>query len=172
MEGHQQYDPRIKQQIKNDLFTLLYTPVEQNFKRQLDSIIIKNSVLMRSAYYGFNHRGILYSLLAGPIPRQIVRLNPTLYPLMDEYLESVNQLNKTELPYVLGFINRVLNSSNDLRDFLTMLPASVHRPIEKLIAIYPCEALSVGPDVLQNIIKENQIPINMIKRRLLSNLLI
>lgn len=172
MEGRQQNDPRIKQQIKNDLFTLLYTPVEQNFKRQLDSIIINNSVLMHSAHHNFSHRGIMYSLRAGPIPRQVVRLNPTLYPLMDEYLESVNQLNKTELPYVLGFINRVLNSSNDLRDFLTMLPASVHRPIQKLIASCPCRVIALDPEHVKQLIDKNQVPIDLIKQRMLTNLLL
>ena len=172
MEDHLQHDPRTKQQIKDILFAFLYNPVERHFKKQLDAIILQNSILLNSPYQCFSYKGIVYALQVAPVIRKMPRLSPALHVRMDNYLKEVKQLNNVELPYVVGFINQVLNSSNNLQDYLKMLPASIHSPIEQLIATCPYRVVALDKDHVQQLKDKNQVPIDMIKQRMVSNLLL
>lgn len=172
MEERLQHDPRTKQQIKDILFEHLYGPVERHFKKQLNEIIIKNSALLNTAEQHFSYKGVVYALNAAPAVRKMIRLAPALHNDMDLYLKETRQLNNTELPYVLGFINQVLNSSNNLQDYLKILPESVHGPIQQLIASCPCRVLSIDPEHVKQLKEKNKTSIDMIKQRMLSNLLL
>ena len=172
MNDHLQHDPRTKKQIKDALYAFLYNPVLKNFERKLEQLITKNSVLLGNAEGSFMYKGELYSNPTASIPRKINRLHKSLYVYMDEYLEEIRQLNTQELPYVLGFIGQVLNASNDLSDYLLVFPPSVHHPVEKLIASCPCKTKKLTPEDVLTIQKNNQVPINLMKQRMVTNLLI
>jgi len=100
------------------------------------------------------------------------RLHPQLHPVMNEYLKETKQLNEKELPYVLGFITQVLNSSNELHDYLRLLPQSVHHPVQSLIDTCPCRAKKLSDETVDLLQQKNQIPIRLIKQRMVNNLLI
>lgn len=172
MNERLQHDPRTKQQIKDVLFALLYGPVEQHFKRQLAAIITQNSVLMNTSYQCFSYRGVVYSVDAPPILRKMTRLHPSMQSKMDIYISETKQLNDYELPYVLGFINQVLNYSNNLQDYLKVLPESVHGPIQQFIATCPCRVIDITPNEAENLVVNNKLPITLIKQRMLANLLL
>jgi len=172
VEDHLQHDPKTKQQIKEILFAFLYNPVERHFKKQLDAIILQNALLLNSPHQCFSYKGVVYAIQVAPVIRKMPRLSPALHLRMDEYLKEVKQLNNTELPYVLGFINQVLNSSNNLQDYLKMLPASIHGPIEQLIATCPCRTVALDKEHVQQLKDKNQASIDMIKQRMVSNLLL
>lgn len=172
MEDHLQHDPKTKQQIKEILFNFLYGPVEAHFKKELSAIILKNSALLNTTEHSFSYKGVTYSIDAPAVIRKMPRLNPTLYPVMDKYLKETKQLNNTELPYVLGFINQVLNSSNNLQDYLKLLPESVHGPIQQLIATCPCRLIELSPERIEHFKEKNKTPIDLIKQRMLTNLLL
>lgn len=172
MEEKLQHDPRTKQQIKDILFDYLYGPVERHYKKQLEEIVLKNSAAMNMHEQYFTYKGVVYSSQAAPAIRRIVRLTPALHPAMDKYLKDTKQLNNTELPYVLGFINQVLNSSNNLQDYLKVLPDSVHGPINNLIASCPCRMIELSKDEVEHLKDKNKSSIELMKQRMLSNLLL
>ena len=90
---------------------------------------------------------------------------------MSEYLAEVKQLNK-ELPFVIGYINQVLNASNDLCDYLRLLPDAVHRPVQSLIDTCPSKAKKMSQEAVSLLQEKNSASIDMMRRRMVTNLLI
>ena len=167
-----QHDPRTKQQIKDALYEFLYAPIQKQLKHCLDMLIIRNAVISGYTHRSFVYKNVFYSCDASPAPRIMNRLHISLQPAMNDYLKELQELNEKELPYVVGFINQVLNSSNDLHDYLRLLPDSVHHPITHLISTCPCRAAKLPEELVKDLRVKNQTSINMMKQRMVSNLLI
>ena len=166
-----QHDPRTKQYIKDKLYSFIYTPVQEQLKKQLDSIIQKNSAILFASHNSFIYRGEFYSCDNNKPPRKINSLSKQLYPAMDEYLKEVKKLNTIELPYVLGFINQVLNASDDLQDYLRVFPDAIHKPLEQIIASCPCRSKHLSEDAVLALQTKNKTPIDLMKQRLVINLI-
>lgn len=162
--------------IKDLLYTFLYGPVQKQFKARLDAIITKNTQLLGASHNSFIYKGIVYSCDPSQQPRKMNRLVPQLESLMDAYLKETDHINTHEAPYVLGFIIQVLNSSNDLQDYLKIFPSSIHRPIEDLIeslvASCPCSSKQLTEEDIIALQIRNASAITMMKKRLVINLLI
>lgn len=167
-----QHDPRTKQQIKDILYTHLYKPIEKQFKDRLDQLIVKNTVLGGFFHKSFMYKNVLYNCDTDALPRKMNRLLIQLQPAMNDYLREVKQLNEKELPYVLGYINQVLNSSNDLHDYLRLLPQAVHYPLQSLIDTYPCRSKRLSDETVHLLQDKNQSSIKLMKQRMVTNLLI
>ena len=167
-----QHDPRTKLQIKELLYAFLYEPVERQFKQRLHTLITRNTVIMGASHQSFSYKGNLYSNDPAPIPRKLNRLVPQLHADMDAYLADLKQLNDREVPYVMGFINQVLNASNDPHDYLRLLPSSVHQPIQALIDSCPCRTKKLTDEQVQEMQTRNQQSIDLVKQRMVTNLLI
>ena len=172
MDNQLQHDPRTKQQIKDALHAFLYAPVEKQMKRQLDALIVKNTFMCGHTHRSFVYKNVLYSCDESPLPRKMNRLDTRLVPDMNDYLKELKQLNEEELPYVLGYINQVLNASNDLCDYLRLLPDAVHRPVQSLIDTYPCKGKKMPPEAVTFLQEKNQAAIDMMRRRMVTNLLL
>lgn len=167
-----QHDPRTKQQIKDVLYELLYTPIQKQFKQRLEQITVKNSVLGGYSHNSFMYKNVLYNCDTNVLPRKMNRLVIQLQPAMNEYLKELKQLNEKELPYVLGYINQVLNSSNELHDYLRLLPPSVHRPIEGLVNTCPCRGKKLPDETVALLQEKNLGSVQLMKNRMVTNLLI
>ena len=167
-----QHDPRTKSQIKDMLYAFLYEPVQRQFKHRLNALIIRNTAIAVVSHQSFTYRGNLYTIDTSPVPRKLTRLVPQLHADMDAYLADLKQLNDREVPYVMGFINQVLNASNDLHDYLRLLPASVHQPIQKLIDSCPYRTKQLSDAQVQEMQAKNQQSIDLVKQRMVTNLLI
>lgn len=167
-----QHDPRTKQLIKDTLYEFLYRPIENQFKNRLEVLIVRNTLLGGYSHKSFNYKGVLYNCDNGPPPRKWNRLILQLKPAMDEYLFELKQLNEQEMPFVIGFINQVLNASNDLQDYLHIFPESIHQPLEKLIGSCPCQTKQLSNERILELKEKNKTPINMVKQRMVTNLLI
>lgn len=167
-----QHDPRTKQLIKDTLYDFLYQPVQNQFKSRLDVLIVRNTLLGGYSHKSFNYKGVHYTCDSGSPPRKWNRLIPQLRPIMDEYLLDLKQLNEQELPFVLGFINQVLNASDDLQDYLRILPDSAHHPLQNLIDTCPCQAKQLTDERVAHLRESNETSINMMKARMVKNLLI
>lgn len=167
-----QHDPRTKSQIKDLLYAFLYEPVQRQFKHRLDALIIRNTAIAGVSHQSFTYKGHFYSNDPAAPPRKLTRLVPQLHADMDAYLADLKQLNDKEVPYVIGFINQVLNASNDLHDYLRVFPSSMHPPIQKLIDSYPCRTKKLTDEEVASMQAKNKQSIDLAKQRLVTNLLI
>lgn len=167
------YDPRTKELIKTKIYEFLYAPVDKDFAKRLRTIITKNSLLNGNGQEWVSFKGVYYSF-EGTVtrPRPVNRLKPELKPIMSDYLEDLQQLNDHELPYVLGFINQVLNSSNSIQDYFKVFPESTHRPIQELIDKCGCRSDHLDADSIAKMTERNAVPIELMKKRMVLNLLI
>lgn len=167
-----QHDPRTKKQIKDTLDGFLYDPVRRQFKQRLDQIIVRNAVTGGYAHKSFMYKNVLYNCDSDPLPRKMNRLVPALQLDMNDYLKDIKHLNEKEVPYVIGYINQVLNASNNLNDYLRLLPEAVHMPLTDLIATCPCQARQLHSDAVAMLQEKNQSSINLMKNRMVTNLII
>ena len=167
-----QHDPRTKQQIKDVLYEYLYAPLDKQFKKRLQQIAMKNAVLNGYSHASFIFKNVVYNCDTTALPRKMNRLHVQLHPVMNEYLKEAKQLNEKELPYVLGFITQILNSSNELHDYLRLLPQSVHHPVQSLIDTCPCKGKKLSDETVDLLNQKNKGPIALIKQRMVNNLLI
>lgn len=172
MNDHLQHDPRTKQQIKDLLYKRLYDPVQEQFKKRINSIILKNCSLVASSHASFIYKGEFYTAEVSKPPIKMNRLTESLRPAMDEYLADLKELNDRELPYVLGYINQVLNASDSLEDYLQALPESMHETLKELILTCPCKKPHLSPEKIKLLQDKNQPNIALIKQRLVKNMLI
>lgn len=170
MEIH--HDPRTKQHIKDMLYDHLYMPVKVRFDRRLREIIRKNCILISSPYECFTYKGEVYVVEPiKEIPRRMPRLSCHLFDEMNQYLKELKELNSTEIPYVLGYLNQVLNSSNSIPDYLSLLPESIHSPLIGVIDSCPCRSVKLSPQTVSEMKEKNNVPITLIKKRLMLNLI-
>lgn len=167
-----QHDPRTKQQIKNALYAHLYTPVEEDFKRRLDALIVRNAVVSGYSHRSFMYKNVLYNCDSQPLPRKMNRLALALQPEMNDYLKELKHLNEKEVPYVLGYITQVLNSSNDLCDYYRLLPESVHASVRQLLDSCPCKSKKLPDEAVTLLQDKNKHSIELMKTRMVTNLLI
>lgn len=167
-----QHDPRTKQQIKDALYEFLYAPVQKQFKSRLDVLAVRNTLLGSYSHKSFIYKGIVYNCDLAVLPRKMNRLVPQLVPLMDDYLKDLKALNDQELPFVLGFINQVLNSSEGLSDYLRLFPEAVHHPLAKIIDSCPCKKVYLTEEKILQLRNKNHTSIQMMKSRMVTNLLI
>lgn len=167
------HDPRTKQYLKDVMYDFLYKPVKVKYATKLRSIILRNRVRMQSNVPGFMFKGATYLLPNAPrkLPGRIPQLAPELHTEMNQYLKEVSALNDYELPHVLGFITLVLNTSNDLQDYLALFPESVHKPILDLITTSPCHNTKLSIDQIADIKTKHQTSIDLMRQRLLINIL-
>lgn len=165
-----QNDPRTKQMIKDMLYSHIYDPVEYRLHEKLKLIMGKNKLLNHHDMDYFSYKAKVYSL-DGTLIRSAPKLDPSLYGEMQEYLKELNELNRVEIPYVLNFINQVLNASNDLRDYLKILPECLHKPIQELIDAHECHTERLTAEEVEAFKECNTQSILMVKKRLMLNLL-
>ena len=118
------------------------------------------------------YKSVLYNCDNNVLPRKMNRLVIQLQPAMNEYLKELKQLNEKEMPYVLGYINQVLNSSNELHDYLRLLPPSVHHAIQGLINTCTCRGKKLPDKTVALLQEKNLGSVQLMKNRMVTNLLI
>lgn len=163
------HDNRTKKQIEEALYDFLYATPLKAFKSKLEALIEKNSLTMRSSHKAFNYRGKTYTSERSVFTRRTVLLAEQYHPEMNQYLAELEELKEKEVPSVLGYINQMLNSTNALRNYLKIMPESVHRPITSLIATCPCRTTSLTEEDAEKIKTKNVAAIQLIKQRLVNN---
>lgn len=165
------HHPKTKQQIGGLLCDYLYQPVQAAFRKQLKEIIARNCELQRTVHPSMTYRGETYvaqECITAP-PKQVTPLHQDLTGEMDDYLKEIAHLNAHELPYVLGYINQVLGSSDDLQDYLRLLPEGVHGPIQQLIATCGCRTTHLSDHEVCGVTARHAACIALLKERLTRN---
>lgn len=166
------HDPKTKQYIKNKLLEMLYKPVEDILEKRLQDIIIRNTILIKGTHKHFLYKGELYNIDDSPVPRKLYRLSDSLKEEMDDYLAEIKELNQQEVPYVVGYINHVLNSSNAFMDYLKLLPDALHECVKKIASACPCKNDKLSPEAIDAIKTKNKKPIDLMKQRMVINAVI
>lgn len=167
------YDPKTKQMIKDTLYQHLYGPVQEHYQKRLDTIIQTNSKLHGNSQRRLRYQETVYEMTnPGDVVRPINMVHPDVKPQMKEYIEDLTKLNSRELPYVLGFINQVLNSSNSLQDYFKVFPESVHQPIRELVDRCSCRGEFLKPETVERLKARHQVSIDLMKTRMVKNLLL
>lgn len=167
------YDPKTKRMIKEHIFDFLYKPVNKDFDRRLKTIIVKNANLHGNDQAWISYRGEYYTFDENQKRvRPVNRLKPELQTLMDEYLEDKSRLDDKEIPYTLGFIVHVLNASNSIQDYFRLFPESMHKPLKDLLAKCACREERLKQETIDDIKRRNSIPIELMKKRMVLNLLV
>lgn len=167
------YDAKSKKLIKDGLYELLYMPVKRHYNATLQTIIDRNCAITGNDHPSFIYRGEIFQLNVNrPLPRKLNRLHPSLRPEMDDYMDEVQRLNNEELPYVLGYINNVLNSSDSLQDYFEAFPESVHKPIMNLLSTCGCREHRMTQEEIEEVQKKNTKAIELMKQRMVLNLIL
>jgi len=167
-----QHNPKIKQQIKGILYDFLYAPVQRRFQNQLNQLIIQNTLAGKFTHKSFIYKSELYTCDSTPAPRKMNRLFPQFHADMEAYIAEVTALNKTELPYVLGFINQTMNASNELHDYLRVFPPSIHGPIRHLIDTCTCRNKKMSEAEVAELLANNESARQLMMQRMAINLII
>jgi hypothetical protein len=166
-----EHHPQTKSQIKDAIYDFLYQPVQRQFKARIDTLIGRNTVMGGHSHKHFVYKGVVYNADATNPPLKKNRLVPALRADMEDCLKDLHELNNKELPYVIGFLNQVLNASNDLTDYLRVLPESVHYPLDQLMSTCPCRSASLNDEKVEALKAKNVDSIQLMRRRPVINLL-
>lgn len=167
------YDAKTKQLIKDTLYEHLYGPVKADYQKRLDTIIMANSTAHKNRQRRLLYKNDTYEMTdPGVVERPVNVTHPDIRPMMADYVDDLTRLNTEELPYVLGFINQVLNSSNSLKDYFAVFPESVHGPIQALADQCGCKTRHLEAESVARLRERNRIPIDLMKQRMVLNLLL
>jgi hypothetical protein len=172
MDEQLRHDPYTKTQVKELLYRFIYSPLDIHFQQRIESLIQRNCAIQTAQHRSFIYKNEIYNCDAAPLPLKLTRLAAALRPEMDTYLEDKAMVNLHEMPYVMGFITQILNASNNIRDYLDVLPDALHPPLMQLIATCPCRQGVLGHTDILNLKTRNTKANKMIKERLVKNLLI
>lgn len=164
------YEPNLKYLIKTRIWGVLFTPVENALDAQLDLIATKNCQLQGLSHKSFLYKGVRFNAdITGP-PLRSNKLAPSLKPEMEDYLSKVNEYRDYEENVITGYITLVLNLCKHPRDCLRLLPSGLHAHIESLLN--NCTESDLDEETVQETLKKNQKPYQMIKERMALNLLL
>lgn len=167
------YDPKTKLRIRDAIYDHLYGPAEEKFQRRLEQLIKQNTSIYRNTQPCFKYKGEVYTLEPGKIvPRPTNWLDQSLYADMEAYLSDVNEMKEDELPYVMGYLNKVLNASDSFQDYYKLFPEAIHPVLRKLENSCPCRNDLLDDKTIEKIRNSNVIAIRRIKRRMTLNLLL
>lgn len=166
------YDPKTKKRILDALFAYLYQPTTDSQSKRLNEIIRKNSLLKKNTQKAFSYKGEIYQTEDNHyLTRPINRLDPSLYPEMQQYLVEKEAIQNHEVPYVVNYLKQVLNASDHFPDYYNLLPESLHGILDRLKQECPCQKGKLTKRKIDSIQKKNILPVELMKQRMVHNLL-
>lgn len=166
------HDPRTKQQIRDALHDYLFTKAEKRFQDRLERLIIRNTAMQGYTHMSFMYQGVMYSCDTKTPPRTVRRLSPALTGEMKEYLAEYQDFSKYEVPAVMSYIIGVLNASNDFCDYYRCLPEAIHYVLRDILGHCPCIHRRMTDQEVADLLQKNQEPLNLLKQRMVINLII
>jgi len=88
---------------------------------------------------------------------------------MSEYLHEKEQIDTYEAPIVLGGINHLLNSTNNIEDVLVVLPTSLHSDLG--VCFRDTTKARLNQEELEKLKETLKPAITLMKERMALNLL-
>jgi hypothetical protein len=158
--------------IRTSIHEFLYGPVREYYQRELHELIDLNEQISQGVNEIFVYRGIRYAKKEfRHLPKHIPRLDPTLHDRMERYLAETKELNDVEVPLVMGYIQNVLNTSDQLQDYLALFPSAIHPPIQQVIDHCNCRGVNLTLAEAEKMIDTHAKSFDYIKQRMVFNLL-
>lgn len=155
--------------IRARINNLLYFPVEQDLKKRLKTIAEQNCRLLGVSHLSFSYKGVVFNTEHTLPPRYSTRLHSSLYGAMSEYLHEKEQIDTYETPLVLGGINHLLNSTNNIEDVLVVLPVSLHSDLG--VCFRDTTKARLSQEELEKLKETLKPAITLMKERMALNLL-
>ena len=155
-----------KQLIKDTLYEFLFEPVNTSLKKQLEHLVYRNCVVCHYTHKSLTYKGVVYNFDTEAPPRRWNRLTAELRPTMDKIIQETEELANYEVPYVMGYITKALNSSHNILDTMALLPECVHPAFKQFFNTLPTLSLEPAKKVF------NQKAVDLIKQRMVMNLLL
>ena len=163
-------DPGVKYRIKTAIINFLYTPAFNSLQEKLEHLIVKNTLIGKYPQKAFTYKGRYYGSGDPPKSLRMNRLVPELVDEMDEYLAESGELTEKELPYVEGYITKVLNYSNSIEIYKRLLPDYLHAIIDNTAQFIPCLD-SISDAEIESIKQNHTYPLELMAKRMALNLL-
>lgn len=161
-----------KLKILTALMDLLYKPVRDRHRKQIEALILKNTQLQKSGTRAFRYKGELYRSDQAPSgPLMAPMVHPDLAPELEDILREQYEIHQIEEPLVKGFLAKVLNMSSNMEDYFMLLPGCVHGALKNFNVShqgprqYPTEAHAAMH------LQEHAEHIQKLKERMATNLL-
>lgn len=162
----------MKQDVKNAILTFLYEPVSKGFHQEIVEVVRANIVKTKSSQIGFMYRGEWFTTDYRKLyPRRKQRLHKDLVSQMDGILERRKAVYDVEVPYVNGYITKVLNTSDSVEDFIALFPQALSKPIKESTVAITRKPAKHSDEFVQAFLQENAKSLEYLKTRLVLNLL-
>lgn len=171
MDTARHYTSRIKMEIKDSIDLFLYKEVNKSQSKRLHTIAERNCVMQGCSHLSFSYKNMAFNADVTAPPRRSNRLAPALKEEVEEFLEDQKRIFSLEKPKVFGFIDKVLNSTNELHDYLKVLPEVIHPAFENQVKTCSCQTKKLSQEQIDGLIHEGQPAIKLIKERMALNLL-
>lgn len=162
--------------VRSDLLEILQEHLYRNTKtyhfKLLSDLITKNSVLCFNARKSLSFGGNCY-VIGGNQPH--LRISPNLlhHSLRGEMREYLTKVEKSEqeIALVKGFFQKIMFLTNKEQDYCNLLPTVMHPAVRQLSPYLDKEEGHLSPEEVTAFLVENESYINLIKQRLILNLI-
>lgn len=161
---------QIRTQLRDAFLQWLYKPMLEQLQQQIVAIIKENAAIQWLPHYSFMYKGQLWAIQT-QAPRKSQKLHDSLIGRMEAYLQERRELEQEQSQCLAGIL-RILNAIKDPRDCLRILPETLHQPLVPLLAEYPDAPSLLPEDSILQLREDNAPYINIMKQRLVLNLLI
>lgn len=164
--------PEIKQILLNEFSTFLYAKVEKQYENSISSIIKRNSLLLGKKNQSFTLRGEVFGseVFTGLFAN--LKLDDSLFLEADTVIKEKKDIDNLEKPYVLGYIRRVLNLTDDFANCYALLPEQLHPVLAKFHLQGVYLVTTYTPEFIREYFITHASEVLKIKTRLATNLLI
>lgn len=163
---------KLKALIKTEIERFLYGKADARHTRLLTELINENDLAINTIYHlCFRYKSKVYDLVPGALRRVIPKLQPEFHERMDKLIADIDLIERSERPLAMGFVQKVLNTSDRPEDYLVLFPTSLHPAIATLLEQLPSAGSPLSMDQSAELAKANAKGLDMLKMRLVMNML-
>lgn len=166
-------NPKTKYIIKEYLSDYLYKKAKNNIAEQIEQIAKDNAALHNMPSASFFYNGFVFPEETSGIfsHRAQLVLDKGLVPRMKEVMKEKKVIEEEQC-YTNNFIMVVLNASDTIADYFALMPESLHTVLTKITSKFAVEQSSaLTQEKIQNILQEHSYSVDLIKKRMLLNLI-
>lgn len=154
---------------------LLYVKPLDDIRKRLYALGDHNGQLVGNQQRCFLYRGEMFAVECypkGKVPRPINWLRPELHADMQRLQDEKHEIENLEMPYVLGYLQRVMQVARTQRDYLALIPNVLHAPIKKHATAFANYLEDLPDTEVAAFLQDNDRYLGKLKERMTFNLLL